>query len=71
MPQQAEEPKYVGCPWCTRGHMPTWRYDINLPDGGEYIHVVREKIGEGAETVTSTVCQAWRPTNAKPTPSSD
>lgn len=58
-----DQVKHVGCPWCTRGKAPTWRFDPNVEGGGEYVHVIREKVGEGAEVVTSTICQAWRSAN--------
>lgn len=65
MPQQVEDSRYVGCPWCTRGNVPVWRHDPNLPDGGEFVHTVRTKIDAQSETVSVTVCQAWKPTNTE------
>jgi hypothetical protein len=48
-----EKPKHVGCPYCVCGHAPTWQH---TPAPGEWVHVVREKIGETDTRVTVTAC---------------
>jgi hypothetical protein len=46
------EPKHVGCPYCVRGHAPTWQY---TPEPGEWVHILREKAGD-ATKVTVVAC---------------
>ena len=50
------EPKHVGCPWCVKGHAPTFRWS-----GQQYEaeHVIQEKSADGLSTkVTVVLCTA-------------
>ena len=46
----SEEPKHVGCPYCVRGHMPTWQW---TPEPGEFVHVIQEKSADQKTTIDS------------------
>lgn len=59
MPEQAE-PQFVGCPYCTRGHRPTWRFDPNIVGGGEWVHVVQTQVDPKTTTVAVTICTAGK-----------
>jgi hypothetical protein len=54
-PEPKINPNSVGCPYCTAGHAPSWRY-IPLP--GEWVHVIHEKVGERSSKVTIAACTA-------------
>lgn len=54
---QSETPAHEGCKWCCSGHAPTWKWDPNLPEGGEFVHIIQNKSEDGRTTqVVSTVC---------------
>jgi hypothetical protein len=49
-----DEPKHVGCPYCVRGHAPTWQWS---PEPGEWAHIIQDKSPDGKSTkVTVVAC---------------
>jgi len=45
-----DEAKHVGCPYCVRGHAPTWRHETQ-----EWQHVVQVKSADGKSTSVTVV----------------
>ena len=54
------EPKHVGCPHCCAGSIPAWRHETQ-----EYVHVLRRRLGDRAEQVMVTICQAFDKSQGK------
>jgi hypothetical protein len=49
-----EEPKHVGCPYCVRGHAPTWSWETS-----EWKHMIQVRSADGNSTeVTVVACTA-------------